>query len=59
MFKITYKKGLGQPIVVEASNEDEAKKIGLAKYRYKSDWCEHCSMTTADQVIEKVEKIEE
>ena len=59
MFKITYKTGLSQPIIVEAANEEEAKKIGLSKYRYNSDWCNHCDTKTVDQVIESVEKIEE
>ena len=48
MFKITYKTGLGQPIIVEAADEEEAKKIGLSKYRYTSDWCNHCDTKTVD-----------
>jgi hypothetical protein len=54
MYKVTFKRGLGTPIEVEAENEIEAKKKGLAYYRKNLT---SMSFWEIDQVVDKVEAI--
>jgi hypothetical protein len=54
MYKVTFKSGLGTPIIVEAENEIEAKKKGLEHYRKNLTLMSNWSI---NQVVESAERI--
>lgn len=54
MFKITYKNGLKNDIVVEARNKEDAEFEGLAEFRKGMVFIDY---RTADEVIKSIDEV--
>lgn len=56
-FKVTYKRGLGAPAIVEADSIEAAEKAGLAEFRRVNGTGELLDFRPASQVIEAIEQV--
>lgn len=59
-FKVTYKKGIGKPVFVYATDYEDAKNEGLAYFKKNSGYAETVDLySTVENTIECVELIED
>ena len=59
-FEVTFKKGIGKPVFVYATDYEGAKREGLAYYKKNSGYVETVDLySTVENTIECVELIED
>jgi len=56
-FKVTFKHGLQNPVVLEAEDETSAKLLGLAYHRKNTGYDETVDKWPIDFVVDKVEPV--